>query len=143
MNYFFEFFTLQFLQWLGFLSVVTFIISLLGVPWLILKMSPDYFIRHRFEVQERHRKHPVLTVVLFCLRNIVGVLLLAAGVAMLVLPGQGILTLLVGLSVMDFPGKHHLLERCVQVNTVKQSLNWIRRKGGEENFTFTVKGTEK
>jgi len=141
MNYFFEFFTPQLLQWLGFLSVVTFIASLLGVPWLILRMSPDYFIRHRFKVRVRYRRHPVLTLMLFCLRNAVGVVLLAAGVAMLVLPGQGILTLLVGLSVMDFPGKHHLLERCVRVNTVQKSLNWIRRKGGKKNFIFTEQGT--
>ena len=137
MDYFFEFFTPRLLQWLGFLSVVTFVASLLGVPWLVLRISPNYFIRHHFKVTDRHRRHPALTIVLFCLRNTIGLLLLAAGIAMLVLPGQGILTLLIGLSVMDFPGKHHLLERCVQVNTVQQSLNWIRRKGGKEDFIFT------
>ena len=141
MDYFFEFSTGQLLQWLGVLSVVTFVVSLLGVPLLILRMSPNYFIRHWLEVQERHRRHPVLTVILFCLRNVVGVLLLAAGLAMLVLPGQGILTLLIGLSIMDFPGKHHLLERCVQVNAIQQSLNWVRRKGGKKDFIFKKKET--
>lgn len=128
----------QLLQWLGALSIVTFIGSLLVVPWLIFLMSPDYFIRHRLEVIERHRRHPVLTLLLFCLRNAVGLGLLAAGIAMLVLPGQGILTMLIGLSFMDFPGKHKLMEEAVQNRKVQQSLNWIRRKGGKEDLVFTA-----
>jgi hypothetical protein len=128
----------QLLPWLGLLSVITFLGSLLVVPWLVLMMSPDYFIRHRLEVIERHRRHPVLTILLFCLRNIVGFGLLAAGVAMLVLPGQGILTMLIGFSLMDFPGKHRLLEKVVQNGRVQQSLNWIRRKGGKEDLVFTT-----
>lgn len=132
----------QLLQWLGVLSIVTFIGSLLVVPWLILLMSPDYFIRHRLVVIERHRRHPVLTIFLFCLRNTVGFGLLAAGIAMLVLPGQGILTMLIGLSLMDFPGKHQLLDEVVQNRKVQQSLNWIRRKGGKGDLVFTAEQVE-
>jgi len=142
MSYFFGFSSDQILQWLGFFSVVTFVASLLGVPWLILRMSPEYFIQHRLEVQQRQRRHPVLTVILFCLRNTVGILLLLAGLAMLVLPGQGLLTILIGFSVMNFPGKHSLLERCIQLNTIQQSLNWIRRKGGKKNFIFSTNERE-
>ena len=138
MTYFSEFFSTQVLQWLGFFSVMTFFASLLGVPWLILRMSPEYFIRHRIEVRKRHNRHPVLTVLLYCIRNVVGVLLLAAGSAMLILPGQGLLTLLIGLSVMDFPGKHYLLERCIKIDTIRHSLNWIRRKGEKEQFIFSA-----
>ncbi len=129
----------QILQWLGILSVVTFIGSLLIVPWLILHMEPQYFIRHRVEVMQRHRRHPVLTILLLIVRNTVGLFLLAAGLAMLVLPGQGVLTLLIGLSFMDFPGKHQLLEKAVQNRKVQDSLNWIRRKGNKEELTFTAK----
>jgi len=132
----------QLLQWLGILSVVTFIGSLLVVPWLILMMSPEYFIRHRLEVIERHRRHPILTILIFCLRNAVGLVLLTAGIAMLVLPGQGILTILVGLSFIDFPGKHQLLEKVVQNRKTQESLNWIRRKGGKEDLVFTIEQAE-
>jgi hypothetical protein len=126
----------QVLQWLGLLSVVTFIGSLLIVPWLILRLEPHYFIRHRMEVRQQHKRHPVAAVLLFGLRNTFGLLLLAAGLAMLVLPGQGVLTLLIGLSLMDFPGKHRLLEKVVQIHKVQQSLNWIRRKGDREELVF-------
>lgn len=124
------------LTWLGTLSVVTFIGSLLVVPWLILQMPPDYFIRHRLEVMERHRRHPVVTVLMFCVRNGVGFVLLTAGIAMLLLPGQGILTMLIGFSLMDLPGKHRLLEKVLENNKVQRSLNWIRRKGGREDLIF-------
>lgn len=132
----------QLLQWLGILSIVTFIGSLLVIPWLILHMSPNYFIRHRIEVIERHRRHPVLTILLFFLRNTVGFVLLVSGMAMLVMPGQGILTMLIGLSFMDFPGKHQLLEKVVRIVSVQQTLNWIRRKGGKEDLFFATEQVE-
>ena len=132
----------QLLELLGILSIVTFIVSLLIIPWLILRLSPEYFIRHRLKVIERHRRHPVLAIIIFFLRNTVGFGLLAAGMAMLVIPGQGILTMLIGLSFMDFPGKHRLLEKAVQIRGVQQSLNWIRRKGGKEDLVFATEQAE-
>jgi hypothetical protein len=134
--------TVQLLELLGILSIVTFIGSLLIIPWLILRLSPDYFIRHRLKVIERHRRHPVLAIIIFFLRNTVGLGLLAAGTAMLLIPGQGILTMLIGLSFMDFPGKHRLLEKAVQSRSVRRSLNWIRRKGGKEDLVFTAEQAE-
>ena len=51
-------------------------------------------------------------IVLLATKNLCGVLVLA-GVAMLVLPGQGILTIVVGLMLLDFPGKFALERRLV------------------------------
>ncbi len=127
----------QLLPILGMVSIVMFIGSLIVVPWLILRMAPDYFIRHRYEVIKRHCRHPVLTIVLFCLRNSIGLTLTVAGFAMLLLPGQGILTMLIGLSLMDFPGKYRLFDKVVQIKKVQKSLNWIRVKGGREMLVFT------
>jgi archaellum biogenesis protein FlaJ (TadC family) len=132
----------QLLQWLGAVSILTFVVSLLVVPWLILFLPANYFIQHRLKVEERHQRHPVLTIILFVLRNVIGLGLLAAGIAMLILPGQGILTMVIALSVMDFPGKHHLLEKGVQNRKIQQSLNWIRGKGGKEKLIFAVDQAE-
>ena len=119
-----------------------FIGSLLAVPWLILRMAPDYFIRHRLKVIRRHCRHPALTVVLFSLRNVLGLSLLTAGITMLLLPGQGILTMLIGLSLLDFPGKYRLFDKVVRIKKVQRSLNWIRKKGGRENLLFEVEPVE-
>ena len=124
------------LQWLGGLSLLTFAGSLLFVPLLISRMGADYFIRHRQQVEERHRQHPVLALIIFFLRNIIGVGLLVAGAAMLLLPGQGILTILIGISLMDFPGKHRMLERLIQIRQVQRALNWIRKKEKKPPFVF-------
>jgi len=124
------------LQLLGILSGVMFVGSLLFVPWLVSRLTADYFIRHRQQVEERRQLHPVQAYTLWFLRNFIGVVLLAAGFAMLVLPGQGILTILIGISLMDFPGKHKMLERFVRIEQVRKSLNWMRRKAGKKEFVF-------
>jgi hypothetical protein len=121
---------------LGLLSIFTFVGSLVAVPWLIARLDRNFFIRHRQRVEERRRRHPALVVFFFVIRNLAGLLLLAAGVAMLVLPGQGVLTMLIGLSLMDFPGKHVLLERAVANRKLQHALNWLRRKEGKEEFVF-------
>ena len=121
---------------LGLLSVVTFVGSLVAVPWLIGRMRADYFLTHWQVVQARHRRHPALALTVFLARNALGLLLVAAGLAMLFLPGQGLLTVLIGVSVMDFPGKRGLLQRLVRGPKVQGALNWIRRKRGKEPFAF-------
>ena len=90
------------LEWLGLLSVLTFIGSLIAIPWIISRLPVNYFIRHRQLVAESHFRHPFVAKLTFVLRNFVGIVLLAAGIVMLVLPGQGIITILIGISFMDF-----------------------------------------
>ena len=121
---------------LGGLSVITFVGSLIAVPWLIGRMRADYFLTHWQVVQARHRRHPALALTILLARNGLGLLLVAAGLAMLFLPGQGLLTVLIGVSVMDFPGKRRLLQRLVRGPKVQRTLNWIRRKRGKEPFVF-------
>ncbi|WLE98473.1 MAG: PGPGW domain-containing protein [Candidatus Electrothrix communis] len=125
------------LQLLGLISLLTFVGSLITLPWLVLRMRADYFIRHHQEVIERHKRHPVFAVLIFLFRNILGLCLLIAGIAMLVLPGQGILTMVLGFSVMDFPGKHRLTDRLIANQKIQRSLNWIRHKGGKEDLLFS------
>ena len=52
------------------------------------------------------------------------------GLAMLVLPGQGIWSILIGLSLINFPGKYQVERALVSRPTVHRSLNWVRRRAG-------------
>ena len=124
------------LQLLGLVSIVTFIGSLVAVPWLIGRMQSDYFITHWHTVESRHQRHPAIAFAVMVLRNGMGLLLALAGVAMLVLPGQGLLTLLIAVCVMDFPGKRHLLQRFIRMPQIQKGLNWIRHKSGKTAFVF-------
>ncbi len=72
----------------------------------------------------------------FITRNIIGLLFVGAGVAMLLLPGQGILTILIGISIMDFPGKHKKIEWLAGKPQVRKALNWMRLKAKKPLFTF-------
>lgn len=121
---------------LGLISLLTFVGSLIAVPWLIGRMRADYFVTHWQVVESRHRRHPALALTTLVLRNGLGLVLVAAGLAMLLLPGQGLLTILIGVCVMDFPGKRRLLQRLVSMSQVRQGLNWIRRKRNREEFVF-------
>jgi Putative transmembrane protein (PGPGW) len=108
-------------------SLLMFVGSLLAVPWLIARAPRDFFLRD----QEAARTG---NVALKILKNVVGAVLTGAGVLMLLLPGQGILTLIVGLALMDLPGKRALLERLARRPSVLRALNYVRQKTGREPF---------
>lgn len=63
-------------------------------------------------------------------KNLLGYALVMAGIAMLVLPGQGMLTILVGILFLDFPGKYWFERWVVARSPVLQSINWLRRRAG-------------
>ena len=109
------------------LSVVCFVVSLIAIPFLLVRLPPHYF-------DERHPRtwlrdhHPVLRLIGLGLKNALGVVVFLAGIAMLFLPGQGLLTMLIGISLLDFPGKRHLERRLVGQPTVLKTINKLREK---------------
>jgi hypothetical protein len=119
------------LWWLGALSIVTFLGTLIVVPLLIVRIPADYFLRDKQQLTDGRRQHPLARLFSFVLKNFLGLIFVLAGIAMLVLPGQGILTILIGLMMMNFPGKHALEQRLVQQPTVLGALNWMRAKANQ------------
>ncbi len=105
------------LLWLTAISVVTFVGSLILVPLLVVRIPADYFARKEGHGKSWANYHPLVRAILLAGKNLLGYILIAAGLAMLVLPGQGTLTILIGILLVDFPGKYRL-ER------------WIGRKYG-------------
>ena len=69
-------------------------------------------------------------------KNLLGVAFILAGVAMLVLPGQGLLTILLGLGLTNFPGKYALEQRLVARPSVRWALDQIRQKAGRPPFRW-------
>jgi hypothetical protein len=65
-----------------------------------------------------------------------GLCLLLCGIAMLVLPGQGIITIILGLSLLPFPGKNKVEQNLLGRKSVRSTLNWIRKKANKEPFIF-------
>jgi hypothetical protein len=116
------------LGWLVALSVLMFVGTLVAVPWLVIRIPADYFVRRRHFVDRWQPRHPLLRIAFLTFKNFCGVVLVLAGLAMLFTPGQGLLTILVGLIFLDFPGKLALELRLVRQRPVVRSINWMRRK---------------
>jgi hypothetical protein len=116
------------------LSIVGFIGSLIVIPFVLVRLPPQYF-DVRYPRTWMKEDHPVLRWVGLILKNVVGVVFFLAGVAMLFLPGQGLLTMLIGLSLVDFPGKRRLESKLVGRPTVLKTINALRHKFGRPPLT--------
>ena len=118
---------------IGLGSALMLALGIVAVPWIVVRLPEDALQRPNPLEAYRHR-HPVLRGLLFVVRNAVGLVLLTLGVIMLVTPGQGILTIVLALGIMDFPGKWRLEHAILERKSVYRSLNWIRRKGGRSEL---------
>ncbi len=65
-------------------------------------------------------------------KNLLGYLLIVAGIAMLVLPGQGVLTILLGVILVDLPGKYRFERWIVARPLVLKSINRLRQRAGRD-----------
>jgi hypothetical protein len=126
------------LGWLSAVSVLMFVGSLIAIPYLATRIPTDYFIRQRHYVDRWQPRHPLVRLALLAAKNLCGVVFVLAGVAMLVLPGQGILTILIGLMCLDFPGKFALERRFVRQPPVIGAINWMRAKTGHPPLQLPV-----
>jgi Putative transmembrane protein (PGPGW) len=106
-------------------SVVTCVASLAGTSWAVRRLPVDYLLG----VPERAH-HPGRSGVTLLLRNALGVVLLLLGALLLVLPGQGLLTILAAISLMDFRGKRRLERRLMLQPRVFALINRFRIRAG-------------
>ena len=102
-------------------SVIGFVGSLIAIPWILIRLPSDYFdMRVPRHWMKDH--HPVLRVIGLIIKNILGMVFFLAGFLMLFLPGQGLLTMLIGISFMDFPNKRRLEARIVGQRTIFNAI---------------------
>ncbi len=119
------------MYWLALGSATTFVGTLIIVPILVVRIPDDYFLAKRRRVSHWRRLHPVPGIALLVLKNVCGILFIVAGVAMLILPGQGILTILIGVMLVNFPGKYRIERRFIRVRPVARAINWMRSRAGQ------------
>lgn len=118
------------LWWLAASSVVIFFATLLVIPWLIVRIPADYFVRHERRPSQFRDRHPLIMTLGTIARNMLALLLISVGILLLFLPGQGLLTIFVGMLVGSYPGRQRLLTWLVVRPSILRPLNWIRRKAG-------------
>ncbi len=108
------------------LSIVMCVATILVLPFLICKIPEDYFL-HGQSKSPRHLS-PLVRGGRWLVKNMAGYLLILAGFIMLFVPGQGLLTLFLGVVLIDFPGKKMLEKRVIRIQYIRSTLNWIRKK---------------
>lgn len=104
------------------LSAALFVGTLVGVPMYVVRIPADHFVR----------PPPPRGIAAKVLRNVLGSVLIALGVAMLVLPGQGLITILLGLSILDLPIKHRVMARILQQPNLQKGIQSLRLRAGKE-----------
>src|SRR4029079_18533741 len=114
------------------LFVVTFAISLAIVSFILVKIPPDYF-REDPPNEFWSGRHPAIRLIGIIGKNILGVLLVALGILMSIpgVPGQGILTILLGIMLLDIPGRQKLERKIVSQPRVLKSINKLRHRFGK------------
>jgi hypothetical protein len=131
------------LLWVSGLSLLALLASLIGIPWVITRLPQDYFIREERVAWNATPTNPVLGALLAALKNLLGLMLVVLGILMLVTPGQGVLTLLIGLLLMNFPGKYHLERWLISRPGVLRGMNWLRRRRHKMPFDVPTAYTPK
>jgi hypothetical protein len=123
------------LWWLFAVSAAAFLLTPIAVGWTLIRLPKDYFTKEQHRPLESWAKRPTLRFVILIAKNLLGIVLIAAGLAMLLVPGQGMLTIAVGLILTDFPGKFRLQRWIVTRPSVWRSINWLRKRAGREQLT--------
>jgi hypothetical protein len=119
------------------LSILMFVGSLILIPLLVVRVPEDYFIRQ--PIKDWPTRHPLVHLSIIAAKNLLGGGMLLAGIAMLVLPGQGLLTILIALMLIDFPYKRYWERRMIGIKPVREAANWIRRKNGHPPLVLEPK----
>jgi hypothetical protein len=117
------------------LFVVTFAISLAIVSFTMVKIPANYF-QSDYSPEFLSGRHPAIRLLGLVGKNVLGVLLVALGIVMSVpgVPGQGLLTILLGVMLLDFPGRRDLEARIVRRPAVFKTINKLRHRFGKPSL---------
>ena len=122
--------------WMALLSGIAFVATLVLVPLLVVRIPRFYFASGRRHQSRRGCQNSVLRWLLIVAKNLLGIVLVAAGFVMFFLPGQGLLTLLLGLMMMSFPGKSSFERWLVTRPPIFAVVTGLRKRAGREPLVF-------
>ena len=96
------------------------------MKWLVALIPSDYFIKKKNS--KFKDSFPLAWLFSLIIKNILGYSLILGGIFMLVLPGQGIFTIMIGLMLSNYPGKYAIERKFIAIPSVLKSINWLRKK---------------
>jgi hypothetical protein len=112
--------------------VASLVVNLAIVSFILVRLPPTYFkeSHSRDFWTDRSSAIRVLGIVG---KNALGLLLVVLGVLLSLpgVPGQGLLTILLGIMLLDFPGKRRLEYKLVSRPTILKTINSLRHRFGK------------
>jgi hypothetical protein len=101
------------------------------VVFLVVRLPADYFCRPRTRRTRRDR-HWLLYWVMLLAKNVLGGSIVLAGVLLTLpgVPGPGLVLILLGATLVDFPGKRRLTRSLVRRKSIHGTMNWLRARFG-------------
>jgi len=122
-------------------ALAGFVLSLAVTVFVLLRLPEDYFARDRRELP-RPGRASVGRVLGVIGKNLAGWLLIALGIVLSVpgVPGQGLLTILMGVMLCDFPGKYRLERWILRRGPVRRGVDAVRKRYGRPPFRFPDEG---
>ena len=118
-----------YILWLATISLFVFIFSLVSIKWLVALIPTDYFVKKN--ISKSKKSYSLLWFMSIIVKNIIGYTLILGGILMLVLPGQGLFTILMGLILSNYPGKYTIEKKFISIPSILKTVNWLRKKSNK------------
>ena len=112
--------------------LVSFFVNLGIVSLILVKLPADHFSKSR-KTKFWAGPRPAIHAAKVIGKNIAGVLLVALGIVLSLpgVPGQGLLTVLLGIMLLDFPGRHRLEQKLLSKPSIVNTINRLRGRFGK------------
>jgi hypothetical protein len=119
--------------WLLAATVLSAVLSLAAMVAVLLRLPVDAFAREAIPWPASIPRRLLRIGI-----NLIGWALILTGMVLSIpgVPGQGVLTILIGLMLVDFPGKARLLRKLLRRPAVRRSIDRIRSRFGRAPFTW-------
>lgn len=113
----------------GGLFLASLVISFAAIAFVMIKIPASYFSPN-YERQFLPDSPFLVRWGAVILKNLLGVFLIALGIMLSLpgVPGQGLLTILLGLIMLDIPGKRPLEARIIQRPAIRGAIDNLRRR---------------
>jgi len=109
--------------------LASFFINLGIVSFILVKLPADHFSKSR-KTKFWAGPRPAIHAAKVIGKNIGGLLLVALGIVLSLpgVPGQGLLTVLLGIMLLDFPGRHRLEQKLLSKPSIVNTINRLRER---------------
>jgi hypothetical protein len=123
-------------------AVASAVVSVVVIGFILARLPADYFVNP--EARRPIDRHPVLRCAFALVRNLLGWFLVVLGVLLSLpgVPGQGVLTILMGVMLVDFPGKYRAERWLLTRRGVLGGINKLRARLGRPPLVTEVQSSK-